>query len=125
MKKLMSLLLVCCLLCLPATALADRHHPDYGHGSAPFRHKHAIDVSSNEGGHVSPAGHIVAREGESLTIHIRPHHGYRVARVIVDGENIGPQERYHFSHIHRSHRVHVVFARIHHGHGGHHYGPHH
>lgn len=125
MKKLMSLMLVFCLLCLPATALADRHHhgPDHGHG--PFQRKHSVNVSSNDGGRVSPAGHVMVREGESLTIHIRPHRGYRVAKVIVDGENVGSRQSYHFSHIHRSHRVHVVFAREHHWDDGHHHRPHH
>jgi len=123
----MSIILVFCLLCLPATALADRHRhgPDHGPGHGPFQRKHSVNVSSNGGGRVSPDGHITVREGESLTIHIRPHSGYRVAKVIVDGRNVGSRQSYHFSHIRNSHRVHVVFERVHPGHPGHHPRPHH
>lgn len=113
MKRFMSAVLFFCLVCLPLSALANPHQQQYGH-----HEQHRVFVSANNGGEVSPDGAISVREGRSVTIHIRPHFGYVVKKVIVDGKNVGPVNRYRLSDIDEAHRVHVVFERAHHF-GGH------
>jgi|GEM_PF-4111822 len=110
-------MLVICLVGLPLSAwAAPGHHPPGHHPE-----RYSINISANHGGDVSPRGHLFVHRGESVYIHIRPHRGFVVERVIVDGRNIGPVHQYELSHIHRSHNVHVEFTQRHEdeGHGGH------
>lgn len=116
------IMLILCLVCVPLTAWANphnNHHPS-------DRHRHhesqrfTIDISSNHGGNVTPRGHLSLHRGESVSVHIRPHKGYRIERVIVDGRNIGPVREYTFSHVRRSHKIFVDFTPVRHKRDQHH-----
>ena len=109
MKKLLSAILFVCLACVPLSALAEPLSP------APWDHHraHRIFINANNGGEVNPAGVLTVRDGKSATISIRPHDGYAVKKVIVDGKDVGPVRRYRFTDVHDSHRVQVVFERVH------------
>jgi len=109
MKKLMSAIVFLCLVCLPLSALAGPLTP----ASWDHHREHRIFISANNGGEVNPDGVITVRDGKSATIKIKPHNGYVVKKVIVDGRDVGPVKHYKFSNVHDSHRVKVVFERVH------------
>jgi hypothetical protein len=110
LKKFMSIALIICLVCLPLTAWArPQHHPNGFH-----HEQYSVNISANHGGDVSPRGHLSVRRGESVSIKIRPHNGFVIKRVIVDGRDIGSVRKYKLSRIHNSHRIHVEFAHARH-----------
>jgi hypothetical protein len=62
-------------------------------------------IVHNSGGRVE-----IAEDGQSLTIYTDP--GYRIHQVFVDGESVGPIDRYIFSNPGAEHHVEVFFELI-------------
>ena len=71
--------------------------------------RHTITAVSGEGGSVSLEGEISVSDGESLTLEITPERGWHIQSVLVDGEDIGPAERYTFRDISGDHTLTVSF----------------
>lgn len=109
---ILAVFLVCSSL--PAfAAFNSGHHPGPPSHHQPERQReYPVDISANHGGHVSPAGRVHVREGDSLNISIRPDRGFVVRRVVVDGRDIGPVHGHHFPNVRRAHSVYVEFAPV-------------
>ena len=109
MKKLMAAILFFCLVSVPLSALAGPLYPaSFGH-----HRDNRIFITANNGGEVNPDGMITVRDGKSVAIRIKPHDGYVVKKVLVDGRDVGRVKLYKFYNVRDSHRVQVVFERVH------------
>lgn len=75
----------------------------------PENYRFAIETSSELGGSISPTGQTTAGYGTSHTFEIRPNFGYYVADVMVDGESIGPVNRYTFDQVAENHTISAYF----------------
>ena len=73
---------------------------------------YVISVSGNVGGTLSPAGNAVIVAGESMTYNFTPKDGFGIAKVIVDGVNIGKVSSYTFRNITANHTLQVVFEKL-------------
>lgn len=107
---ILAILLVCSL---SLTAFAQPPHPGYEppRSHHPERHeKFSIDINFSRGGNVSPSGRIVVDRGETVDISIRPERGFSIARVIIDGRDVGPVRSYVFRDVNRHHTAYVEFV---------------
>jgi hypothetical protein len=68
-----------------------------------------VTASAGARGSIAPAGETTVPYGGSLTLRVRPKPGYRVARLVVDGRNLGPRTRVT---IRTCLRDHVIRARL-------------
>ncbi len=73
---------------------------------------YSITVSGTAGGKLSPAGNAVVVAGNSMTYKFTPNDGYAIARVIVDGKDIGRVSSYTFSKVNANHTLKVVFEKM-------------
>jgi len=72
--------------------------------------RYTVFSSSGEGGKIQFEGDISVSKGESLTLAIIPHKGWRIANVTVDGVDIGAVESYTFEKIDSDHIISAEFA---------------
>ena len=70
---------------------------------------HTILVSSGANGTVVPLGARVVNDGDTLDIRITANANFHVARVIVDGVDIGPVDSFTFSNIKSDHTISATF----------------
>ncbi len=71
-----------------------------------------ILASTGSGGAIQPSGISRLTQGSSAEFLIRPQKGYRVEKLLVDGQSLPPAESYLFEDIAQDHEIHVVFTRI-------------
>ena len=113
--------IVICLLCMTFTAFAqaDDIFQDTqrlaGQGTESYdpvagQRWYSLEVSSSYGGLVTPAGLIRVREGETVTLSIRPDRGFHIQKVIIDGRRVSPESIYRFTDIQRDHTAYIEFA---------------
>ena len=75
---------------------------------------HTITAAAGEGGSISPAGSVSAREGKDKLFVFHPDAGYAVSDVKIDGKSIGAASFYTFESIIRDHTIEVVFEKLEH-----------
>ena len=73
---------------------------------------YVITASANVGGTISPAGNAVIAYGESMTYKFTPKDGFAIAKVIVDGVNVGKVSSYTFKYVTAKHTLQVVFEKV-------------
>lgn len=73
---------------------------------------YVITASAGEGGSISPSGEVSVPENGSVTFIIDPNAGYRIASVIVDGEDKGAKASYTFEDVKGPHNIRAVFKRV-------------
>lgn len=71
---------------------------------------HSMTAIAHEGGTISSLGVFGVVEGTSKYYEISPNAGCTVARVIVDGVDIGSVTNYTFNNIHENHTIEVFFS---------------
>jgi hypothetical protein len=73
---------------------------------------HTISAGAGVGGSISPSGAVPVLPGASATFAITPNDGYIIARVVVDGTDMGPNvSRYTFSSVNADHSILAEFER--------------
>ena len=82
--------------------------PDETYGKVP---EYEILSSTGSGGTIQPSGISRMTEGSSAEFLIQPFYGYRVEKLLVDGESLPPAESYTFENITSDHEIHVVFTK--------------
>ena len=78
---------------------------------ATFRPKMVIMAASGNNGTILPSGTIKVEAGSYKAFEMLPDDGYRIADVLVDGESMGPIEKYIFWDIQTGHTIDVQFVR--------------
>ncbi|HEY6000823.1 MAG TPA: choice-of-anchor Q domain-containing protein [bacterium] len=63
-------------------------------------------------GSIWPKGRITVPHGGSVTFRVVPRAGYRVARLVVDGRNVGPRTWFRISGCSGNHSIQARFSRI-------------
>jgi predicted ester cyclase len=71
---------------------------------------YTIAASADENGTITPAGKIIFEHGSSQLYSISPAPHYSILDVFVDGESVGPVNRYFFEDISASHVIHATFV---------------
>jgi hypothetical protein len=72
-----------------------------------------ITASANEGGTLTPNGHISVNNGQSQTFVFTPNTGYYVSKVLIDGQNnpdAASAGSYTFENVTTAHTIKVEFA---------------
>jgi len=72
---------------------------------------YTITASVDGYGSISPSGSVSVRRGTDKTFTITPDKGYAVAKVLVDGKNVGAVKSYTFENVKTSHTIKVVFMK--------------
>lgn len=73
---------------------------------------YTVTASAGAGGRITPAGTTIVPHGGALTLRVRPRAGYRVARLIVDGRNVGPRARFAINGCSCNHVIRARFRRV-------------
>ena len=71
--------------------------------------EYTVSVTAGKGGSVSPRGQVTVPEGEKAEFVIVPDEGYVIREVKIDGQDMGPVERYMFEDVTADHTLYVVF----------------
>lgn len=71
-----------------------------------------IEASATAGGSISPVGPVEVTEGESASFTFAPESGFRLARIVVDGEVRAAVASYEFEDVRANHSIQAVFERI-------------
>ena len=61
---------------------------------------------------LSPAGSVSVREGKNQTFTITPDKGYAVAKVLIDGKDVGAVQSYTFENVKKNHTIEAVFVKM-------------
>ena len=74
--------------------------------------KYTIDAGvSGTGGSISPSGRGTFSKGAAMTYTITPDEGYKISMVVVDGQNVGINNKYTFTSITGNHTIIVSFEK--------------
>lgn len=76
-----------------------------------------ITATAGAGGTIDPSGSVSVAKGEDKTFTIQANNGYRVDKVLVDGENKGTVTSYTFEDVSADHKIEVSFRRTYTGGG--------
>ncbi len=71
---------------------------------------YTIKASAGTGGSISPSGTVYVKSGSSQSFTITPAYGYRIYKVLVDGNSVGTVSGYTFSNVTRNHTIAAYFA---------------
>ena len=80
-------------------------------GSSSGRTYHTIKASSDSNGSISPSERVSVRHGRDQSFTITPDKGYDVAKVLVDGKNVGAVESYTFKNVTKNHTIEAIFMK--------------
>ncbi len=69
-----------------------------------------IKATSSEGGLIFPLDEVLVDSGSSIKFTIKPHKGYKISDVIVDGISVGAVYSYRFEDVNSDHMIHVEFT---------------
>ena len=81
-------------------------------GSSSGRTYHTIKASSDSNGSISPSERVSVRHGRDQSFTITPNKGYDVAKVLVDGKNVGAVESYTFKNVTKNHTIEAIFMKV-------------
>lgn len=70
-----------------------------------------ITATADPGGEIDPEGKVTVRRFRSKTFNIDPDKGYDILDVLVDGESVGPVDKYKFSFVYSDHTIHASFIK--------------
>ncbi len=70
---------------------------------------YTITASADDNGSISPSGSVSVLRGADKTFTITPNDGYAVAKVLVDGKDVGAVKSYTFEDVKTGHTISVVF----------------
>ena len=79
-----------------------------GGGAASY----TIKATAGDNGSLSPAGSVSVREGKNQTFTITPDKGYAVAKVLIDGKDVGAVQSYTFENVKKNHTIEAVFVKM-------------
>ena len=82
-----------------------------GSGGSSGRTYHTIKASSDSNGSISPSERVSVRHGRDQSFTITPDKGYDVAKVLVDGKNVGAVESYTFKNVTKNHTIEAIFMK--------------
>lgn len=74
---------------------------------------YSIDVTSNDGGKISPKGTVQVNSGSDQVFEITPWGGYGVDDVLVDGSSVGAVTTYTFTNVTGNHKINATFTKTH------------
>ena len=72
---------------------------------------YTIRATAGLNGSITPSGWSSVREGLDQTFTITPDKGYVVAKVLVDGRNVGAVKSYTFKNVTKEHTIGVTFRK--------------
>ena len=72
--------------------------------------EYTIFSSADEGGEISPSGAVVVSQGQSRTFTVKPHSGYDISNIVVDGQDKGAVASYTFRNVASDHAIHASFS---------------
>ena len=72
---------------------------------------YTIRATAGLNGSITPSGWSSVREGMDQTFTITPDKGYVVAKVLVDGRNVGAVKSYTFKNVTKEHTIEVTFRK--------------
>lgn len=70
-----------------------------------------VTVAFGKGGTAIPYGANTVVENGSMIVVAVPDEGYVVEEMIVDGESLGPVDRYEIESVNRNHSIYISFVR--------------
>jgi CSLREA domain-containing protein len=73
---------------------------------------YAVTASAGPKGSITPAGTTLVPYGGSLIVRVKPRAGFQVARLIVDGRNLGPRTRFVIRGCSANHVIQARFLRL-------------
>ena len=73
---------------------------------------HVVEASATAGGSISPRGSIDVVEGKDARFTFAADEGYRMAKLVIDGEDRPAAASYTFEDVRAAHTIRAVFERI-------------
>lgn len=95
-----------------ATVYAHWTYTGSSGGSSSGRTYHTIKASSDSNGSISPSERVSVRHGRDQSFTITPDKGYEIAKVLVDGKNVGAVESYTFKNVTKNHTIEAIFMKV-------------
>ena len=86
-------------------------HWTYIGGGGSYYSYYTIRATVGLNGSITPSGWSSVREGMDQTFTITPDKGYVVAKVLVDGRNVGAVKSYTFKNVTKEHTIEVIFRK--------------
>ena len=86
-------------------------HWTYIGGGGSYYSYYTIRATVGLNGSITPSGWSSVREGMDQTFTITPDKGYVVAKVLVDGKNVGAVKSYTFKNVTKEHTIEVTFRK--------------
>ena len=86
-------------------------HWTYTGGGGSYYSYYTIRATAGLNGSITPSGWSSVREGMDQTFTITPDKGYVVAKVLVDGRNVGAVKSYTFKNVTKEHTIEVTFRK--------------
>ena len=86
-------------------------HWTYIGGGGSYYSYYTIRATAGLNGSITPSGWSSVREGLDQTFTITPDKGYVVAKVLVDGRNVGAVKSYTFKNVTKEHTIEVIFRK--------------
>lgn len=86
-------------------------HWTYIGGGGSYYSYYTIRATVGLNGSITPSGWSSVREGMDQTFTITPDKGYVVAKVLVDGRNVGAVKSYTFKNVTKEHTIEVTFRK--------------
>ena len=86
-------------------------HWTYIGGGGSYYSYYTIRATAGLNGSITPSGWSSVREGMDQTFTITPDKGYVVAKVLVDGKNVGAVKSYTFKNVTKEHTIEVTFRK--------------
>ena len=86
-------------------------HWTYIGGGGSYYNYYTIRATAGLNGSITPSGWSSVREGLDQTFTITPDKGYVVAKVLVDGRNVGAVKSYTFKNVTKEHTIEVTFRK--------------
>ena len=86
-------------------------HWTYIGGGGSYYSYYTIRATVGLNGSITPSGWSSVREGLDQTFTITPDKGYVVAKVLVDGRNVGAVKSYTFKNVTKEHTIEVTFRK--------------
>ena len=80
-------------------------------GGGSYYSYYTIRATAGLNGSITPSGWSSVREGMDQTFTITPDKGYVVAKVLVDGRNVGAVKSYTFKNVTKEHTIEVTFRK--------------
>lgn len=93
-----------------AYTLTSTPTPPPGGGGTSSVKRYIIEATAQANGSISPDGNVKVRKGKDKTFTITPDAGYEIARVLVDGDNVGAVDTYTFENVRKNHTIEAFFA---------------